>query len=90
VVLPAFLPTAADLAAKVGGSDPLAVALSINAGSALVDVSPLSTLGALCVAAVSSHSASRRLFKQLMIWGVSMAAVGAALSQLLAGVIARA
>ena len=37
---------------KVLGGDPLAVALSINVGSALVDVSPLSTLGALCVANV--------------------------------------
>ena len=36
---------------EVGGGDPLAVALSINVGSSLVDVSPLSTIGALCVAA---------------------------------------
>jgi di/tricarboxylate transporter len=90
VVLPTFLPTVNDLVAKVGGGDPLAVALSINVGSSLVDVSPLSTLGALCVAAVSDPAASRRLFKQLMIWGVSMALVGALLCQLLAGVIARA
>ncbi len=90
VVLPAFLPTVNDLVAKVGGGDPLAVALSINAGSALVDVSPLSTLGALCVAAVSDHATSRRLFKQLMIWGLAMAAVGALLCQLLASAVARA
>jgi di/tricarboxylate transporter len=90
VVLPTFLPTVNDLVAKVGGGDPLAVALSINVGSSLVDVSPLSTLGALCVAAVSDYAASRRLFKQLMIWGFSMALVGAILSQLLAGWVARA
>jgi hypothetical protein len=90
VVLPTFLPTVNDLVAKVGGGDPLAVALSINAGASLVDVSPLSTLGALCVAAVSDHTTSRRLFKQLMIWGVSMTIVGALLCQLLAGVVARA
>ena len=59
VVLPAFLPTAASLVAKVGGGSPLAVALSINVGSALVDVSPLSTLGALCVAAVAEPTLSR-------------------------------
>ena len=52
VVLPAFLPTVPKLVASVGGGDPLAIALSINVGSSLVDVSPLSTLGALCVAAV--------------------------------------
>ncbi len=88
VVLPTFLPTVNDLVAKVGGGDPLAVALSINAGASLVDVSPLSTLGALCVAAVSDHATSRRLFKQLMIWGMSMTIVGALLCQLLAGFVA--
>ncbi len=89
VVLPAFLPTVNDLVAKVGGGDPLAVALSINVGSALVDIAPLSTLGALCVAAVSDYGESRRLFRQLMIWGVSMAIAGAVLCQLLAGAVAR-
>jgi di/tricarboxylate transporter len=89
VVLPTFLPTVPALVAKVGGGDPLAVALSINVGSALVDVSPLSTLGALCVAAVSDPAESRKLFRQMMIWGLSMAVVGALLCQLLAGTIAR-
>lgn len=90
VVLPAFLPTVSDLVTKVGGGDALAVALSINVGSSLVDVSPLSTLGALCVAAVTDHATARTLFKQLMIWGFSMALVGALLCQLLAGIVARA
>ena len=90
VVLPAFLPTVSDLVTKVGGGDPLAVALSINVGSSLVDVSPLSTLGALCVAAVTDNAMARYLFKQLMIWGFSMAVVGALICQLLAGAVARA
>ncbi len=90
VVLPAFLPTAATLVEKVGGGDPLAVALSINVGSALVDVSPLSTLGALCVAAVSSAAAGRVLFNKLLAWGLGMTVVGAVLCQLLAGLLARA
>ncbi len=89
VVLPAFLPTAATLVAKVGGGNPLAVALSINVGSALVDVSPLSTLGALCVAAVADPAAATRLFRQLMVWGLSMTVVGALLCQLFAGLLAR-
>lgn len=88
VVLPAFLPTVPALVAKVGGGDPLAVALSINIGSALVDVSPLSTLGALCIATVTDQTESRALFRQLMIWGLSMAVVGALLCQFLAGIIA--
>ena len=88
VVLPAFLPTVPGLVQQVGGGDPLAVALSINVGSAMVDVSPLSTLGALCVAAVSDPAASRRLFYQLLAWGFSMTVVSAVLCQLFAGVIA--
>ena len=88
VVMPAFLPTATSLATRVGG-DPLAVALSINVGSSLVDVSPLSTIGALCVAAVVDPEAARGLFRKLMIWGLSMTLVGAILCQILAGPLAR-
>jgi di/tricarboxylate transporter len=90
VVLPAFLPTVPGLVEKVGGGDPLAVALSINVGGSMVDVSPLSTLGALCVAAVSEPAEARTLFRQLLIWGLSMSVVGAVLCQLLAGALARA
>jgi di/tricarboxylate transporter len=89
VVLPAFLPMVPGLVRQVGGGDPLAVALSINVGSALVDVSPLSTLGALCVATVIDQAAARDLFRKLMIWGLSMAMVGAVLCGLLAGPFAR-
>ncbi|MEP7346144.1 MAG: SLC13 family permease, partial [Gemmatimonadaceae bacterium] len=89
VVLPAFLPAVPTLVSKVGGGDPLAVALSINVGSALVDVSPLSTLGALCVATVSDVTESRLLFKKLLIWGLSMSVVGAIISQLMNGALAR-
>jgi di/tricarboxylate transporter len=89
VVLPAFLPTVPGLVREVGGGDPLAVALSINVGSSLVDVSPLSTLGALCVAAVPDPSEAKPLFRVLLAWGLSMAIVGAVLCQLLAGALAR-
>lgn len=90
VVLPAFLPTVPGLVASVGGGDPVAVAISINIGSALVDVSPLSTLGALCVATVIDPAEARKLFRQLLIWGLSMTLVGALIAQLLAGFFARA
>jgi len=88
VVLPAFLPTVPGLVEKLGGGDPLALALSINVGSALVDVSPLSTLGALCVAALSDQGAARVLFNQLLAWGLAMSVVGALLCQLFAPLIA--
>ena len=50
VVLPAFLPSVPGLVAKLGGGNPLAIASSILIGGHLVDVSPLSTIGALCIA----------------------------------------
>ena len=89
VVLPAFLPMVPGLVQQVGGGDPLAVAISINVGSALVDVSPLSTLGALCLAAVPDQDEARVLFRQLLIWGLSMAVVGAVLCGVGAGIVAR-
>jgi di/tricarboxylate transporter len=90
VVLPVFLPTVPSLVMKVGGGDPVAVALSIGVGGSMVDVSPLSTLGALCVAAVSDPADARTLFRKLLIWGLSMSVVGAIVCQLFAGVLARA
>ena len=89
VVLPAFLPTVSKLAAQLGGADPLAIALSINVGSSIVDVSPLSTLGALCIAAVSDPDAAPKLFRQLLLWGLAMAVVGALFCQLFVGWLAR-
>ena len=83
VVLPAFLPTAPGLAAQLGGVEPLAIASSMNVGAHLVDVSALSTLGALCMAAAPPQEDSRRLFNQLMAWGLSMTVVGAGVCYLL-------
>src|SRR5690606_2884041 len=52
VALPAFLPTVPGLVENLVGSDPLALASTMNVAGHLVDVSPLSTIGALCVASV--------------------------------------
>jgi Na+/H+ antiporter NhaD/arsenite permease-like protein len=89
VVIPAFLPTARALVAQTGGGDPLAVSLSIAVGSHLVDVSPLSTLGALCIATIGDPAGQRLLFRRLMTWGLSMIVVGALLCQLAASFVAR-
>jgi Na+/H+ antiporter NhaD/arsenite permease-like protein len=83
VVLPAFLPTVSGLVERLGGGDPLEVALSINIGAALVDVSPLSTIGALCIAAVPPGAADTKdLFRKMLLWGFSMALYGAVFCQL--------
>ena len=78
VTLPAFLPTVPGLVDNLSGSDPLALASTMNVAGHLVDVSPLSTIGALCVASVPAEL-SRRLFNQLLAWGLSMTVVGAVL-----------
>lgn len=85
VVLPAFLPTVPGLAERLGGVDPVAVAFSMNVGSHLVDVSPLSTIGALCVAGASGAEDARSLFNRLLAWGLSMTVVGALLCWLFFG-----
>jgi Na+/H+ antiporter NhaD/arsenite permease-like protein len=80
VVLPAFLPTIPPLIGKLGGGSALALASSMNVGGHLVDVSPLSTIGALCIAGVTSYEESRVLFYKLLIWGLSMSIAGAVFS----------
>jgi di/tricarboxylate transporter len=82
VVLPAFLPMVPGLAKELGGADPLAIASSMNIGGHLVDVSPLSTIGALCIAS-SPAGDMRNLFNKLLAWGLSMAVVGAIVCYLL-------
>ena len=82
VVLPAFLPTVPSLAEQLG-ADPLAIASSMNVGAHLVDVSALSTLGALCMAAAHPSVDTRKLFNQLMAWGLAMTVVGGLVCYLL-------
>jgi Na+/H+ antiporter NhaD/arsenite permease-like protein len=81
VVYPAFLPMVPGLVEKLGGGNPLEVALSINVGAALVDVSPLSTIGALCIAGLPAGGDARKLFRQMLLWGFSMIVIGAVFCQ---------
>jgi di/tricarboxylate transporter len=85
VVLPTFLPVIPGLVAKLGGGNPLMIAYSINVGAHLVDVSPLSTLGALCLAVAAPQEDRTALFRRLLAWGWSMALVGAVVCQLFFG-----
>ena len=87
VVLPAFLPIIPGLIAKLGGGDPRALANSVNIGAHLVDVSPLSTLGALCLANAAPSEDTGRLYRQLLAWGLSMAVVGAVYCYVVFGLI---
>lgn len=76
VVLPAFLPTVPGLAARLG-VEPMSIAASMYVGGHLVDLSPLSTIGALCIAALPNEADAKKLFNQLLWWGLSMMLVGA-------------
>jgi di/tricarboxylate transporter len=78
VVLPALLPTVDDLIMNIEGGDALAIVSSMIVGGHVVDVSPLSTLGALCMAAAPPGTNARQLFVQLLLWGISMTVVAAA------------
>ena len=89
VVYPTFLPTVPGLVERLGGGNPLEVALSINVGAALVDVSPLSTLGALCIAALPAGHEPAKLFRSLLLWGLSMTVVGALFCQFFIGFFAK-
>ena len=77
VVLPAFLPLVPKLSESLGGGMAKALAMTMNVSGHLVDVSPLSTIGALCIASIPAGVGSRRLFNQLLAWGLSMTVIGA-------------
>ncbi|HLJ10114.1 MAG TPA: SLC13 family permease [Planctomycetaceae bacterium] len=85
VVLPAFLPMVPKLVVQLGGGDSRNIALSVIVGGHLVDSSPLSTIGALCIASAPVTADRRLLFNKVMIWGLSMTLVGAGLCYLLFG-----
>jgi di/tricarboxylate transporter len=87
VVLPAFLPTVPGIIRKLGAGDPMTLASSMLIGAHLVDVSPLSTTGALCIAAAAPGTDVRQLFRWMMAWGVSMAIVAAVGCYLVFGVL---
>lgn len=82
VVYPAFIPAIPGLVSKLGGGNALEIALSVNVGAALVDVSPLSTIGGLCIAAVPAGYDTKRLFRDLLLWGFAMSVVGALFCQI--------
>jgi Na+/H+ antiporter NhaD/arsenite permease-like protein len=76
VVLPAFLPLVPGLAARLPGCDPMLLASAVVVGGNLSDSSPLSTIGALCLAAAAGDD-RRALFRKLLAWGLVMPFVAA-------------
>ncbi len=63
IILPAFIPMAPDLLAKIGGTDLLALVSSIVLCGHVTDVSPLSTLGAIFIANATEDQDKKKLFR---------------------------
>jgi len=80
VVMPAFIPLLPGLVQKLGGGTLIEMLVAVDVGSHLVDVSPLSTLGALCLAALPASVNKQSLFRPLLLWGLSMSVAGAGLA----------
>jgi len=85
VVLPAFLPMVPSLAEQLGNIDKLPIALSMSMSASLVDLSSLSTVGALYMASAAEGTDTRKLFNALLVWGLSMSVVGALLCWIIFG-----
>ena len=86
VVMPMFLPMTPGLVELTGG-DPVSIISAIDVGSHLVDTSPLSTLGALCIASAGEEEDKGVLFRKLLIWGLSMSIVSGIVCYLFFGIL---
>ncbi len=87
IVMPTFIMLVPELIEKIGGGSAVAMVAAINVGSHVVDISPLSTLGALCIANADPSEPKEKLFRRLLLFGLLMALLGAVACQLLLGVV---
>jgi di/tricarboxylate transporter len=84
VILPAFLPMAPSLLKQLGAaaSDLLPLVSSIIVCGFITDLSPLSTTGAVFISNAGPKADKNKLFRDMLIWGLSMSVVGAVVSWL--------
>lgn len=86
VIMPAFLPLAPVLLAKLGVVNDtqalLALISTIVVAGHLTDMSPLSTTGAVFIAQTGPKSDKQQVFRGMLVWGLSMSVVGAVISWL--------
>ncbi len=87
VVMPTFIPIVPDLIEKIGGGHAAAIIASVNVGSHVVDISPLSTLGAICIANAGPHENKAKLFQKLLFYGMLMSVFGAVVCYVFFGVL---
>lgn len=84
VILPTFVPMAPILLQKVGASasELLPLISAIVSCGFVVDMSPLSTSGAIYLANAHASEDKGKLFRTMLIWGLSMSVVGAIIAWL--------
>lgn len=87
VVFPAFIPMLTPLVDIVGGVNPSDLYTAFTVTSCLADISPLSTIGALALAAATPAMDKTKLFRELLLLGLSMTIIGTAISWLLIPVL---
>jgi len=86
VVMPTFIPLIPGLVAKLGVTGADAIDMIRNliytccVSAHLVDASPLSLLGALCIAAAPEWDDKNKLFRNLLFWGMGMSVFAAVIS----------
>ena len=82
VILATFIPMAPILLQKVGAppQELLPLISAIVSCGFVVDMSPLSTSGAIYLANAHASEDKSKLFKNMLVWGLSMAFVGAAIA----------
>ena len=91
VVMPTFIPLIPGLVEKLGIFGSGAIDTTRNlvytcvVSAHLVDASPLSLLGALCIAAAPEWEDRNKLFQKLLIWGISMSVFASLISFLFWG-----
>ena len=81
VVMPTLIPMAAELAGQLGGNvTALSLVVGVIVGTNGVVISPLSTVGGICVASAPESVNKDKLYNQLLIAAVSFILLNAAAS----------
>lgn len=83
VALPVFMPIVQSVAQSIEASLVQSSTIAVAVGSHLVDASPLSTLGALCLAQIKDTQEQNSTYRALLIYSFCMIPVAAAVCFLL-------
>jgi Na+/H+ antiporter NhaD/arsenite permease-like protein len=83
VALPVFFPIVEAISKSIESGLAQTLIVAVAAGSHLVDASPLSTLGALCLAQIKDEQSQAKTYRNLLLYSFCMIPVAALLAFLL-------